>query len=231
MRVLITAGATQTPIDKVRAITNIFKGTTGSMIAEYFASQNANVTLITSNPELAKATHYNYKHHPKVVFPYRTFDELAALMQTQIQAGNYDAVVHSAAVSDYRVVATHTFQDDGVSLQQVDAATKISSKHSKLFLELEQTPKLIDKIRGEWGYRGFLVKFKLEVGKSEEELLQIARESRKASRADLIVANCLEWCKEKALILSEHMHVEQSREALPELLYNYISAVLEQELW
>ena len=53
MKVLVTAGATMSPIDKVRAITNIFKGRTGTAIAKYFAkSRRHDVTLITSSPGL-----------------------------------------------------------------------------------------------------------------------------------------------------------------------------------
>lgn len=33
MRVLVTAGATQVPIDRVRAITNVFTGRTGTQVA------------------------------------------------------------------------------------------------------------------------------------------------------------------------------------------------------
>ena len=54
------------------------------------------------------------------------------------------------------------------------------------------TPKLVDKIRGEWGFRGTLVKFKLEVGVSDADLLQVAEASRVHSMADLMVANTLD---------------------------------------
>ena len=50
--VSVTAGSTMVPIDKVRAITNIFNGRTGTNIALYFARQGWNVTLVTSNPSL-----------------------------------------------------------------------------------------------------------------------------------------------------------------------------------
>ncbi len=55
-----------------------------------------------------------------------------------------------------------------------------------------RTPKLVDKVRGEWGFKGVLVKFKLEVGITEERLLEIAERSRVHSSADLMVANTLE---------------------------------------
>ena len=54
------------------------------------------------------------------------------------------------------------------------------------------TAKLVDKVRAEWGFRGVLVKFKLEVGVSEAELLAVAERSRVQSSADAMVANALE---------------------------------------
>jgi hypothetical protein len=50
------------------------------------------------------------------------------------------------------------------------------------------------------GFRGLLVKFKLEVGIREEQLLAIAEASRTHSEADLMVANTLEGASEWALL-------------------------------
>ena len=55
-----------------------------------------------------------------------------------------------------------------------------------------RAPKLIDMVRSPWGFRGTLVKFKLEVGISDERLLEIAEKSRIHSQADFMVANTLE---------------------------------------
>src|SRR5258705_13253342 len=54
------------------------------------------------------------------------------------------------------------------------------------------TEKLVDLFRSEWGYRGLLVKFKLEVGITREELLRVGEASRVASGADYLVANTLD---------------------------------------
>jgi hypothetical protein len=50
---------------------------------------------------------------------------------------------------------------------------------------------LIDLVRSRWGFAGILVKFKLEVGVTEHQLLEIAEASRTHSAADLVVANTL----------------------------------------
>ena len=78
-------------------------------------------------------------------------------------------------------------------------AGKVKSNEPELWLRLVQTPKLIDQIREPWGFRGVLVKFKLEVGLNEDQLLEIAEASRRQSNADLMVANTQEGMGEWAL--------------------------------
>ena len=198
MKILVTAGATQTPIDQVRAITNIFKGKTGARIAQQLNEEGHGVTLLTSNPEGLVDTE-TFR-----VSKYRTFDELAASMEFMIRRYDFDVIIHSAAVSDYRVARVL-----GEDLQPVNSSKKISGSHDKLFLEMVPTYKIVDKIRSEWGFKGILVKFKLQVGISDEELLAIARKSRATSDADLIIANCLEWAKEYAYVVDRAGNAEK----------------------
>jgi hypothetical protein len=67
-------------------------------------------------------------------------------------------------------------------------------------LRMVRAPKLIDRMRTDWRFQGVLVKFKLEVGVSDETLLEIAEKSRRQSNADLMVANTLEGAAEWALL-------------------------------
>lgn len=219
MKVLVTAGSTIVPIDKVRAISNIFSGRTGTAIAEYFARKGAEVTLITSNPSLAR-----HGATPQVkVKAYRTFKQLYNLMKKEIASVAYDAVIHSAAVSDYEVAGVYVEQD-GDSLVKIGNSGKVSSKYKNLYLRLTPTVKIIDLVRTPWGFSGILVKFKLEVGITDEELLKIARQSIKVSGADFIVANCLEWSTLYAYVLNgKGMRTKVSREQLPKLLYRKLT--------
>jgi phosphopantothenoylcysteine synthetase/decarboxylase len=72
------------------------------------------------------------------------------------------------------------------------AAGKVKSDEPELWLRLVRTTKIVDQIRGPWGFKGLLVKFKLEVGVTTEKLLEIAERSRAQSAADLMVANTLD---------------------------------------
>ena len=148
------------------------------------------------------------------VVPYRTFDELRRLMEQHLRRDRLDAVIHCAAVSDYLAggifapaPGTNFRPDDGTWAADSGpptladrAAGKVKSDEPELWLRLVRAPKLVDLVRTEWGFRGVLVKFKLEVGVSDERLLEIAERSRRHSDADLMAANTLEGAQEYAFL-------------------------------
>jgi phosphopantothenoylcysteine synthetase/decarboxylase len=211
VNVLVTAGNTQVPIDRVRCITNLFTGRTGAQIALHAHERGHSVTLLTSHPEIV--TELRPGRPPRerwAILPYRTFDDLQRLMAEIIQPGEVDVVVHSAAVSDYlaggiyaptpathfRVESARWENDLAEPPQLVDmSAGKVKSDAPELWLRLVRAPKLIDRVRADWGFRGILVKFKLEVDVTLERLLEIAEQSRRHSAADLMVANPLEGAR------------------------------------
>ena len=212
MNVLVTAGNTQTPIDKVRCITNIFTGRTGANLALEAWRRGHRVHLLTSHPEVVSELAVRLEQFPDSrwsVSAYQTFDQLHALLETQIRGHAFDAILHTAAISDYRSAgiyspATETAFDHvsgKIHGRFVDrAAGKIKSDVPELWIRLTRTPKLVDLFREPWGFRGILVKFKLEVGKTVPELEAIAEPSRLQSRADFMVINTLEGAAEWALI-------------------------------
>ena len=208
MNFLITAGNTQSPIDRVRCITNIFSGRTGAAIARTAWGRGHTVTLATSHPEVLHEFGVNPRDPGErfAVLPYRTFDELTALLQAEVRDGGYDAICHAAAVSDFLPAGAFapdpgTFfnartgrweaRSGSASLTELKAG-KIKSTEPELWVRLVRAPKLIDRFRKPWGFAGVLVKFKLEVGIGEDELLRVAEASRQQSDADLVVANTLD---------------------------------------
>lgn len=200
MNVLVTAGNTQTPIDQVRCLTNIFSGKTGARIAVAAVRRGHRVTLLTSHPEVVPELTAGaaLPRDRWQVCSYRTFDDLAGLMEATIAGGGYDAVVHAAAVSDYALGGVYA-KGPGGEFTDVSAG-KIKSHHPELWFRLVPTPKLVDQVRGPWGFKGTLVKFKLEVGLGDDELLAVAERSRVESRADFMVGNTLEGMNEFAYV-------------------------------
>src|SRR5205823_13711637 len=98
MRIFVTAGNTQVPIDRVRCITNIFTGRTGAAIALEAYRRGHDVTLAASHPEVITESNLDLTRWR--CLPYRAFDELETLMSEQIRM-QPDAIVHCAAVSDF----------------------------------------------------------------------------------------------------------------------------------
>jgi len=226
MKFLVTAGNTQTPLDRVRCITNIFTGQTGTRIAREAHARGHDLCLLTSHPNLADPSHHGGGAWD--VRPFCTFDDLHSLMAQAIPAEEFDVIIHCAAVSDYRlegVFAPADMTADGAISAGEDAASrsapaagihfettsgqrlidvragKVKSSHRELWLRLVPTPKLVDRIRTDWRYRGTLVKFKLEVGVTEAELTRLASAARAQSEADVVVANTLEGMHDWALFL------------------------------
>lgn len=211
MNILVTAGNTQAPIDRVRCITNVFSGRTGASIAAEAARGHA-VTLCTSHPDTAAGLDLTVR-------PYRTFADLDGLMTELIPGGRFDAVIHAAAVGDYHVVGT--FAKLGTELHDVSAG-KVKSDHPELWLKLVRAPKLVDRIRGDWGFGGVLVKFKLEVGVTDEELLAVAERSRVQSGADLMSANTLDGMHDWALVGAGADYRKVHRADLPACLLDAV---------
>ncbi|MCX7666285.1 MAG: bifunctional phosphopantothenoylcysteine decarboxylase/phosphopantothenate synthase [Gemmataceae bacterium] len=185
LRILITAGNTQAPLDTVRCVTNIFTGKTGFNIAWAAAQRQHEVTLLTSHPE-------PIPENPPFRFAcFQTFHDLENLLESFLFEQFFDVVIHAAAVSDFLCDGIFSQNPDTGEMIDVSAG-KIKSSHPNLWIRMKPAPKLIDKIRTVWDYQGYLVKFKLEVGIEDSELLAIAETSRVQSQANLMCANTFE---------------------------------------
>jgi len=172
--VLVTAGPTWVAIDQVRVITSVFSGETGLRIARYLSGLGCQVTLFMGP---GRARFLSDDGNRMRVLNFFHFDELKTLLRISLQENSYDVIVHSVAVPDY------------LPLNSVNG--KIKSGFSNLKVVLIPIPKLIDKIRA-MAESSLLVAFKLEVGKSENELIRAAWDSLRQHSADLMIANNLE---------------------------------------
>ena len=186
-KILITAGSVWVPIDKVRVITNIFRGTLGFLIAKEALKRRAKVTLLLGPGGVIIPKQLSRKMK---VRQFRFFDELYKLMKKEISSKKYDIVIHSAAVADY--APTHYYKG------------KISSRYQSLLIHLKPTIKIVDQIK-KWDSKVYLVKFKLEVDVNRKELIVGAYRSMLDSDANLMVANDLKDMKDeghKAFIIN-----------------------------
>ena len=168
--IIVTAGPTWVPIDKVRVITNIFGGTLGYIIAKTAWQMGAKVTLLMGPGRVDLQQPVEGFR----VIKFKYFEEILKLIKREVASKKYNVIIHSAAIADYAPV----FLEKG----------KIKSGEENLVIKLKPTVKIIDLIK-KIDPAIFLVKFKLEVGLTKKQLIDVAYKSMIFSKADLIVAN------------------------------------------
>lgn len=204
-RFLVTAGSTRERIDDVRDWGNIFTGNTGFSIARHLAGCGA-VTLLTSNrehirqieadPELSRSI--SCRH-------FQCHADLERNLESCMRGYVYSGVVMTAAVADYRPKRVYEVLEREVINEDADQASyserwivrdvqrgKVGSSYGEIAVLGQRTEKLVDLFRSRWNHSGLLIKFKLEVDRTPDELIAIGKASRAASDADYLVANTLD---------------------------------------
>jgi len=174
MNILITSGGTREYIDDVRVLTNISSGMLGKIVAERFLRDGHNVfyvhTKTAHKPETKAGDQITFIEADNVMKAYDVMEKIVP---------NVDIVIHSMAVSDF------TFNRDN--------PVKLSSKDKEGFIKyisenMVTAPKILPRIK-EWNPNVKLVGFKFEVGKSKDELFEIARNQGKTANCDYTLAN------------------------------------------
>src|SRR2546428_116563 len=162
MRVLVVAGSTVEPIADVRVVTNRSTGGTGIELAKVAFEHGANVELGLG------------RHETPVPpwLPFKAFETTADLV-SMAEKADADVCVVPAAVSDF----TPAKKQSG----------KIPSRDGVLSLDLQPTPKVLNRFRK--GAKKALVGFKAEAGVSETELKARAMALVKEADVDFVVAN------------------------------------------
>ncbi|MDP2922452.1 MAG: phosphopantothenoylcysteine decarboxylase [Candidatus Omnitrophota bacterium] len=189
MKILITAGPTWIKIDEVRILTSIFTGATGLYLAEEFRKKGDLVTILLNQHCLNK----NIKGMRIISFRY--FEEFREKITTELKKNCYDAIIHSAAVSDYRL--ERVFPARGAALANGQGSAfggkgKIPSGKKELILKLTPAEKIIKLIR-KLAKNTLLIQFKLEI--KRKGLIEEAHASLKENKSDFVVANALEDLK------------------------------------
>lgn len=178
MRVLITAGGTEEPLDGVRRLTNLSTGATGGVLARAFAERGAEVLLL--HAERAPLGDVPVSRETFV-----TFEDLERLLRRHLESDDWDAVIHLAAVGDYRIVSLEV---DGLSVEP-GTAGKIGTGRD-VVIRLAPNPKLIDHLRS-WSRnpRTTVVGFKLTDDPDPASRLAQVRALAERGVAELVVHN------------------------------------------
>ena len=146
--VLVTSGATTESLDPIRTLSNRASGRTGRAVAKACYARGADVVLVHDGPAVGWAT----------VAQVESAAEM--LEAVEAHAAGADALVSAAAISDYTVET---------------APEKLRSGREDLTIDLEPTPKLLDRVRESQPDLA-IVGFKAETAGGDADVVANARE-------------------------------------------------------
>jgi phosphopantothenoylcysteine decarboxylase/phosphopantothenate--cysteine ligase len=163
VRVMVTAGGTQEPIDSVRFIGNRSSGRMGYALAERAAARGATVVLVAANVKLPDPPGVS-------VVPVRTAAEMK--LACEAHASSSDVVLMAAAVADFRPASP--------------AASKLKKDRGVPLLELEPTEDILSDLSAQRRPGQVMVGFAAEHG---EQAIDYGRSKLECKQLDLIVVN------------------------------------------
>lgn len=132
LKIVVTAGGTEEPIDPVRVITNRSSGKMGYAIAEAARDRGAEVRLVSAAHNLTDPAGVKVVH-------VSTAMEMKAAVTKGLKGS--DALVMAAAVADYQAKSI--------------AKEKIKKTGTSLTLELVRTPDILSEVKGDFVKVGF----------------------------------------------------------------------------
>ena len=196
MKILITSGGTKVPIDRVRSITNMSRGTFGSRIADAFFDEGLaafrtghergnpieKITFFMAKgsrrPTLQSLNDETYEdgYRPIEYVEYSTFDDYKSGIEALLKKETYDIIVVAAAVSDYGVANYY----DG----------KYRSREDDMCIKLVKLPKVLPIMR-KLAPESVICGFKLLVDSTNDELLDAMKNQITESDVDLVIGNDL----------------------------------------
>lgn len=212
MKILITSGGTKVPIDRVRSITNMSRGTFGSRIVDAFFDEGLaafatgnehgnSIEKITffmakgsKKPTLQSLNDETYEdgYRPIEYIEYSTFDEYKFGIEELLKKETYDIIVVAAAVSDYGVANYYN--------------GKYRSREDDMCIKLVKLPKILPIMR-KLAPNAIICGFKLLVDSTTAELLNAMKNQIVESDVDLVIGNDLRDIKNddhKLTVMSKH---------------------------
>ena len=218
-KVLITGGPTNEYIDEVMKITNMSSGKVAIELAKHFVEDGYETTLLLTknikNPILdSLESKENF-----MLARFETTEELLNSITSLSTMVQFDIIVHSSAVGDYKPEFSFRMEDMAkeltnvallfhttqMTVEEVEQAifntltnpkckvnddTKISSVEPNLTVKLGLTPKIIASLRNLFP-DAYICGFKLLENVPEEELVEAAMKQLNKCKTDLVFANDL----------------------------------------
>lgn len=181
LKVLVTAGGTQEPIDTVRVITNLSSGKTGVVIAEVLTQQGCEVTLLQAHNSQVPSSQLKTQR-------FTSFSDLNEKMENELKNNFYDMVIHAAAVSDYSVESVEIQGRKYPAL----SIPKVSSSEEHMSIHLKRNFKIVNHLKNYSKNKSIdVVAFKLTSHASPEDQKQAVQKLFSEAHVDTVVHNDL----------------------------------------
>ncbi|MFM8468443.1 MAG: phosphopantothenoylcysteine decarboxylase [Limisphaerales bacterium] len=212
MKVVVTCGPGYEPIDQARRVTNFSTGRLGIALSNAFTARGWNVTCLKGE----QATCADPLHAQRVL-PFSTNDDLAAKLVAIAGEGGWNAVLHAAALCDFRV--ERVLNEAGEPI----ASPKFSSRAGRLNLVLAPATKVLPRLR-EWFPQARLVGWKYELAGTRDEAFAKAQAQLTESRTDACVLNGAAYGSGFACCTPSSVHACADAEALAAWLIRWLEA-------
>ncbi|MFX0100731.1 MAG: bifunctional phosphopantothenoylcysteine decarboxylase/phosphopantothenate--cysteine ligase CoaBC [Candidatus Hodarchaeota archaeon] len=168
---LISVGPTREYIDKVRFISNPSSGKMGMAIADEIVARGGKVTIIMTKGRMEPPP---LSSNVSLIEVTSTREVLEATLNELKKEGVYKFFISAAAISDFRPAEVFD--------------KKLTSNQDELVIKMVPNPKIIKEVRNAHPDI-FLVAFKAEVPKVQDDMINNAYNTLISSNADLIIAN------------------------------------------
>lgn len=181
MKVIVSAGPTYEPLDRVRRLTNFSTGSLGMELANYLFQKGHDVTLFRS--EIATVG-----QPIKGVIPI-PFTTTQSLLDTFVRLKTDEpvAIFHAAAVSDFYFSRVCERGKCG-ELKPISSGKFTTHSRQSLWVELLPTPKILSNLRNLYP-NAWIVGWKYEVDGDQISVMTKAEQQLKECRSDFCVMN------------------------------------------
>jgi phosphopantothenoylcysteine synthetase/decarboxylase len=181
MTIVLTCGPAWEPIDGMRRLTNASTGALGARLADAWTIVGHRVLVFRGSGATAdKPT------RAAGLLAFDTNKDLANKLEALSRRERVDAVMHAAALCDFKVAAVRAA--DG----SAPGTAKIPSRAGRITIELEPAMKVLPRLR-EWFPTAQLVGWKYELAGSREDSLAAAWRQLAEAGTDACVLNGAAW--------------------------------------
>jgi phosphopantothenoylcysteine decarboxylase/phosphopantothenate--cysteine ligase len=177
MRILITCGPSYEPIDGARRITNFSTGKLGITLANAFTDQGWEVHCFKGEQATCPDP---LRCHATQSFS--TNEDLADRLEKLSRTTRFDAVLHAAALCDFKVERVE--REDGQAVK----SPKFSTREGQLLLVLAPAMKLLQKLPG-WFPQARIVGWKYELAGTQAGAFDQAWDQLRDSHTGACVLN------------------------------------------